>query len=70
MIVAEGLLANKNEEKKKEIKRTVDGEKVLTKETMSNTIILKTIGLYTLSGLYVNYISVKLLYIENPLVLE
>lgn len=44
MIVAEGLLANKNEEKKKEIKRTVDGEKVLTKETMSNTITRKLVS--------------------------
>ena len=44
MIVVEGLLADKNEEKKKRLKRTVDGEKVLTKETMSNPITRKLVS--------------------------
>ena len=44
MTVVEGLLADKNEEKKKRLKRTVDGEKVLTKETMSNPITRKLVS--------------------------
>ena len=44
MTVVEGLLADKNEEKKKRLKSTVDGEKVLTKETMSNPITRKLVS--------------------------